>query len=221
MFIGNQASCWAGLFKSLICLTKYVFSSLNCSSSVLSFWNLLRNSMSLAWFLRRMSRMGCVLLGLATNTCTGRDQRQLQDRAPRRLCRQQSTCGHAHCSPGARAEVRITHSGVSALEDLIFTIKKGGKKCMCEHKKDWHVYSCSETLKWSHSVVSDSLRPPWTVAYKAPLSMEFSRQEYWSGLPFPSPRDLPNPGIEPGSPALQADTSVFWATREAWNCSWY
>ena len=38
---------------------------------------------------------------------------------------------------------------------------------------------------------------PWTVARQAPLSMEFSRQEYWSGLPFPSPRDLPNPGIEP------------------------
>ena len=46
---------------------------------------------------------------------------------------------------------------------------------------------------------------PWTVAYQAPQSMEFSRQEYWSGLPFPSPGDLPNPGIEPGSPALQAD----------------
>ena len=47
---------------------------------------------------------------------------------------------------------------------------------------------------------------PWTVAYQTPPSMEFSRQEYWSGLPFPSPGDLPNPGIEPGSPALQADT---------------
>ena len=47
---------------------------------------------------------------------------------------------------------------------------------------------------------------PWTIAYKAPLSMEFSRQEYWSGLPFPSPGDLPHPGIEPRSPALQADT---------------
>ena len=45
---------------------------------------------------------------------------------------------------------------------------------------------------------------PWTVACQAPLSMGFSRQEYWSGLPFPSPGDLPNPGIEPGSPALQA-----------------
>ena len=45
----------------------------------------------------------------------------------------------------------------------------------------------------------------WTVAYQAPLSMGFSRQEYWSGLPFPSPGDLPNPGIKPRSPALQAD----------------
>ena len=49
---------------------------------------------------------------------------------------------------------------------------------------------------------------PWTVAYQAPQSMEFSPvlQEYWSGLPFPSPRDLPNPGIELRSPTLQADT---------------
>ena len=46
---------------------------------------------------------------------------------------------------------------------------------------------------------------PWTVAYQAPPSMGFSRQEYWSGLPFPSPGDLPNPGIEPKSPAFQAD----------------
>ena len=46
---------------------------------------------------------------------------------------------------------------------------------------------------------------PWTVAYQAPPSMGFSRQEYWSGLPFPSPGDLPNPGIKPGSPAFQAD----------------
>ena len=46
---------------------------------------------------------------------------------------------------------------------------------------------------------------PWTVAYQAPLSMGFSRQEYWSGLPFPSPGDLPDPGIEPGFPALEAD----------------
>ena len=46
---------------------------------------------------------------------------------------------------------------------------------------------------------------PWTVAYQASLSMGFSKQEYWNGVPFPSPGDLLNPGIEPGSPALQAD----------------
>ena len=50
-----------------------------------------------------------------------------------------------------------------------------------------------------------TLETPWTVARQAPLSMGFSRQEYWSGLPFPSPGDLPDPGIEPWSPALQAD----------------
>ena len=46
---------------------------------------------------------------------------------------------------------------------------------------------------------------PWTVAYQAPPSLGLSRQEYWSGLTFPSPGDLPNPGIKPGSPVLQAD----------------
>ena len=56
----------------------------------------------------------------------------------------------------------------------------------------------------SHSVTSDSVTR-WTVALQAPLSMGFSRQEYWSGLPFPSPGNLPDPRIEPGSPALQAD----------------
>ena len=47
---------------------------------------------------------------------------------------------------------------------------------------------------------------PWTVAHQGPPSMEFSRQEYWSGLPFPSPGDRPDLTIEPGSPTLQADT---------------
>ena len=56
-----------------------------------------------------------------------------------------------------------------------------------------------------HSVVSDFVTP-WTIARQAPLSMEFSRQEYWRGLSFPSPGDLSGPGIEPGSPALQADS---------------
>ena len=51
-----------------------------------------------------------------------------------------------------------------------------------------------------------TLATPWTVSPKAPLSMRFSRQEHWSGLPFPSPGDLPEPGIKPRSPALQADS---------------
>ena len=46
---------------------------------------------------------------------------------------------------------------------------------------------------------------PWTIACQAPLSMGFSRQEYWTGLPFPPPGDLPSPGIKPGFPALLAD----------------
>ena len=51
-----------------------------------------------------------------------------------------------------------------------------------------------------------TLVTPWTVARQAPLSMGFPRQEYWSGLPFPSPGDLPDPATEPGSPALQANS---------------
>ena len=54
---------------------------------------------------------------------------------------------------------------------------------------------------------------PWTVALQAPLSMGFSRQEYWSELPFPSPGDLPDPGIEPRSPAL---TGRFFTTSSTW-----
>ena len=59
----------------------------------------------------------------------------------------------------------------------------------------------------SRSVMSDSAIP-WTVAYQASPSMEFSRQGFWSGLPFPSPGDLPDPGIEPRSPALQAEKPI-------------
>ena len=61
-----------------------------------------------------------------------------------------------------------------------------------------------EKGKATHSCIL-AWRIPWTVGHQAPPSMGFSRQEYWSGLPFPSPGDLPDPGIEPGSPALQAD----------------
>ena len=64
--------------------------------------------------------------------------------------------------------------------------------------------SYERNWKWPCSVVSDSATP-WTVAYQAPPSMGFSRQEYWSGLPSPSPGNLPDPGIETWSPVLQTD----------------
>ena len=72
-----------------------------------------------------------------------------------------------------------------------------------------NLYEC----KFSASVVSNSAAP-WTVARKAPLSMEFSRQEYWSGLPFPSPGDLPGPGINPASSV--SPTLAVGFTCEAW-----
>ena len=68
-----------------------------------------------------------------------------------------------------------------------------------------------------HSVLSNSAIPR-SVAHQAPLSMEFSRQEYWSGSPFPSPGDLPNPGFEPvslASPSLAGGFFTSWATMKA------
>ena len=73
---------------------------------------------------------------------------------------------------------------------------------MYGHELD-HKEGCTKGTKLSRSVVAI----PWTIAYQAPPSMEFSRQEYWSGLPFPSPGELPDPGVEPGSPTLQTDVS--------------
>ena len=58
---------------------------------------------------------------------------------------------------------------------------------------------------------SPTLCDPWTVAHQAPPSIGFSRQEYWSGLPFPSPGDLPDPGIKPRSPTLQVD--ALWLCK--------
>ena len=70
------------------------------------------------------------------------------------------------------------------------------------------------------SVGSNLLGPPWTVALQAPLSMEFSRQEHWNGLPFPPPGDLPNPGIKPvflASPALAGGPSTIVPSGKPFN----
>ena len=76
----------------------------------------------------------------------------------------------------------------------------------------WLYALCSCVL--SHCSHVQLFATPWTIARQAPLSMEFSRQEYWSGLPFPSPGKLPDPGMEPESLPLQADSSPS-DTREA------
>ena len=65
-------------------------------------------------------------------------------------------------------------------------------------------------LSFSCQVITNSFATPWTVTYQAPLSMGFPRQDYWSGLPCPSPRDLPDPGTEAASPALPG---VFFTTE--------
>ena len=80
-------------------------------------------------------------------------------------------------------------------------------------------YSCNILWLWKESehvtcsVMSNSATP-WTIAHQAPLSMGFSKQEYWSGFSFPSPGDLPEPGIEPTSTVLR-QILYHWATRKA------
>ena len=73
-------------------------------------------------------------------------------------------------------------------------------------KKAW----LRKALLFSRQVVSDSFVTPWTTAHQAPLSMGFLRQEYWSGLPFPSLGGLPKVGIKPASPAL---AGTFFTTE--------
>ena len=73
----------------------------------------------------------------------------------------------------------------------------------------WYLYvfwKRSHTAVIIHWHFGRLFATPWAVAYQSPTSIGFSRQEYWSGLPFPSPGDLPDPGIEPRSPALQAES---------------
>ena len=86
------------------------------------------------------------------------------------------------------------------------------------HKGGWNSAICNyvdgpsddfESESLSHSIMFDSLQPhfakAWALAHQAPVFMEFSREEYRNGLPCPSPGNLPDPGVEPGSPTFQAD----------------
>ena len=88
------------------------------------------------------------------------------------------------------------------------TRQKQSRACMaalkCHHESNvLSVFFAMKVKSLSHVWLFVT---PWTIAPQSPPSMGLSRQEYWSGLPFPSPGDLPNPGVELGSPALQADS---------------
>ena len=97
----------------------------------------------------------------------------------------------------------------SQIASPVFLIKKGKENpnikqpyyLPCKFRDTVFIYVCEKSLihVWLFVI-------PWIVACQTPLSMRFSRQEYWSGLPFPFPGDLPDPGIKPRSPALQADS---------------
>ena len=106
-----------------------------------------------------------------------------------------------------------THMFITALDKDLLSHKKEWINAIYSNMdgpKDYHTkWSKSErNTIWCYSYTLNSLShvrlfaTPWTVAYQASPSMGFFRQEYWSGLPFPSPRDLPDPGIEPRSPTL-------------------
>ena len=107
----------------------------------------------------------------------------------------------------------FTSGGHNAKQLLLIAFNKYSQRKGFSY---WAIFQSVKPCKWSltgnHESEVKSLgrvqlfASPWTVAYQAPPSMGFSRQEYWSELPFPSPGDLPYPGIEPWSPAFQADT---------------
>ena len=125
----------------------------------------------------------------------------------------------AGCSPWGRRVITTEHAHTEHKDVKGLPFFPVPHPALGTNKTRKHVYKLtfSEVLtlakvwdeKWKMKVKSLSrvrlFATPWTVAYQAPPSMGFSRQECWSGLPFPSPGDLPNPGIEPGSPILQAD----------------
>ena len=88
-----------------------------------------------------------------------------------------------------------------------------------EEKRAWSTFGSGGGLVTKLCLIHGT---PWTVACHVPLSMGFSRQEYWIGLLFPSPGDLPEPRIKPRSPALQTDSlKTDWTTREALKYPWY
>ena len=104
--------------------------------------------------------------------------------------------------------MELTSPVSPALAGRFFTIEPSGKPQASEVNKLYPFLKCV-----SRSVMSNSFATPWTVACQVPLSMGFSRQEYWRGLPFPPPGDLPDPGIELTSPVSPALAKRFFTTE--------
>ena len=139
-------------------------------------------------------------------------------------------CDPMDCSPPGSSVHGILQAWI--LEWVAMTSSRGSSQ-----PRDWTLVFCAaggffiveppgKTLHivWVSEWVSEvtkscpTLCTPWTVAYQAPQFMEFSRWEYWSGLPFPPPWDLPDPGTEPRSPALQVDTLLSEPPGKASHC---
>ena len=104
---------------------------------------------------------------------------------------------------------RATHSSILAwrnsMDCIVHGVAKSQTRLSNFHFTSLYFTAATQQMNGGVGLVTKScptLASPWTVAHQAPPSMEFRRQEYWSGLPFPSSGDLPNPGIEPKSPTL-------------------
>ena len=139
-------------------------------------------------------------------------------------CPMDNSPGHMRCCFGQRNTCRSAkcHSWINSMKHFLTTlhnVTSPSLHLVCTFLVTvkgltflylWAIGSCLMGCNYlmarvhalNRSVVSNSLWPPWTVAHQAPLSVGFPRQEFWSGLPFPPPGNLPNPGIEPASSAL-------------------
>ena len=106
-------------------------------------------------------------------------------------------------SPASFYFLSLEYHFISSAQGVQFTLKGSSLSFLLWRLLRHHLKKKKNQMKSLSRV--QLFVTPWTIAFQAPPSMEFSRQEYWSWLPFPYPGTLPNPGIEPRSPTLQAD----------------
>ena len=124
----------------------------------------------------------------------------------------------AHCSGGWKSKIRATAKSGSGECPL------AGYRLPTSHDilTGWMGLGSSVKKSWKGQLLSrvQLFESSWTAALQAPLSMDFSRQEYWSGSPFSSPENLPNPGNEPGSPASRVDSSLSGPAEKPLGALW-